>query len=592
MIPAKVPDSLHILAGLRQLDAAGYVRVFQARRVSPRGMNTLLDLSEALAAPEQVRATLSRLDWPTLRGLRAGDHKTLDAVADFHFTHPGKQPPVLLDSVAEPLAELLPSIPDFTKLLADDARSGAEPARAIATTAPDAIEQLDLAPRTVRRGRGGIRMSGIEVRRIANELDLAPAVAGSLYRWLFVSGLIGPKGDSWLPTAAGRDFAGLPVINRWRMLATAWMRELTPNALTELCLVTGIPDPCAPFTDFLDPAAPATAAIQLPGDSAARALSAAALGIIHIDQAAGPQAPLPGEAQLTRAGALLLNNETTAAAETLAAEFPAEVDRVYLQPDRTVIAPGPLRPDVEVRLRQVADLTHRAIASEYRITEQSLTRALQAGMTARQIHSLLTNISLARVPQPVAYLIGDLAERYGQVRVRSYGSGASVRALTDELTDQLRVDASLRPLRLRAGTEGLTTALSAPTVLSTLRESRYPAVLENPDGTPVAATAQLTAAPYLAEVTPSIQATAEALAELAAHSRKSDDEDSWLRRRLELARRDRQALDVTISLGGGQTRTLLLLPISVTTQRLRALDVDADVERTLPLRSITAIDDE
>lgn len=591
MIPAKMPDSLHIVAGLRQLDEAGYVRVFQARKLSPRGINTLLDLSEALAAPEQIRASLTRLDWPTLRGIRVGDTAALKKVAAHQFTRPDTNPPVLLDSVAEPLAQLLPNIPDFTEFVAADARSGSEAARLIATTAADAIEQLDLAPRTVRRGRGGIRMSGVEVRRIAADLDLDPAVAGSLYRWLFVGGLIAPLDDIWLPTATGRDFAGLPVITRWQTLAAAWMRGLTSSALAELCLVAAIPDPCVPFNDYVD-ATPTTSAIQLPGDLAARARSAAALGIIHIDPTVAFEAPLDGVAQLTRAGALLLNDDISAAAQTLASEFPAEVDRVYLQPDRTVIAPGPLKPDVEVQLRQVADLTHRAIASEYRITEQSLTRARQAGMTANQILALLKSISLTGVPQPVAYLIGDLAERYGQVRVRDHGGGTIVRALTDELADQLLVDASLRPLRLQPGSAGLTSAVSAPAVLTTLRESRYPASLENADGSPAESAGQLTAEPFVAEVTPSIQSTAETLAELAARSRENDNQESWLRRRLELARRDRQALDVTIDLGGGKSRTLLLMPISVTPQRLRALDVDADVERTLPLRAITELSDE
>lgn len=591
MIPARMPDSLHIVAGLRQLDEAGYVRVFQTRKLSPRGINTLLDLSEALAAPEQIRASLTRLDWPTLRGIRVGDAAALKRVAAHQFTRPDTNPPVLLDSVAEPLAQLLPNVPDFTEFVAADARNGSEAARLIATTAADAIEQLDLAPRTVRRGRGGIRMSGVEVRRIAADLDLDPDLAGSLYRWLFVGGLIAPLDDIWLPTATGRDFAGLPVITRWQTLAAAWMRGLTSSALAELCLVAAIPDPCVPFNDYVD-ATPTTSAIQLPGDLAARARSAAALGLIHIDPAVDLEAPLDGVAQLTRAGALLLNDDIAAAAQTLAAEFPAEVDRVYLQPDRSVIAPGPLKPDVEVQLRQVADLTHRAIASEYRITEQSLTRALQAGMTANQILALLKNISLTGVPQPVAYLIGDLAERYGQVRVRDHGGGTIVRALTDELADQLLVDASLRPLRLQPGSVGLTSAVSAPAVLTTLRESRYPAILENPDGSPAESAGQLTAEPFVAEVPPSIQSTAETLAELAARSRENDDQESWLRRRLELARRDRQALDVTIDLGGGKSRTLLLMPISVTPQRLRALDVDADVERTLPLRAITELSDE
>lgn len=590
MIPAQLPDSLRILVNLRQLDEAGFVRLMVARRINSRGVNDLLDLAELLTDPQQVQLALSRLDWLTLRGLHTSDREALNAASQLQLAT-SEAEPKLYASAAARLQQMLPQLPDFTAAANTD-RTGSEPAHRISTLAADAIDLLDAAPRTVRGGRGGVRMSGVEVRRIATELDIDAAVAGALYRWLFTADQIAPAGDTWLPTALGRGFAAKSLADRWRILALAWIGDLNAPALLELCELLGMPAPLHGVNDF-DGAAPTTAAVNLPSNLAARQLAAEALGVLHRTNTdeGKPGEPVPGSFSLTSAGALLLNGEFDAAAALLAAAFPAEVDRVYIQPDRTIIAPGPLRPDVEVRLRQVADLSRRAIASEYRVDDASLSRALSSGLAEDQIREFLSEVSLTGIPQPIDYLIRDSAERFGRVRVRETATGTLVRAVDTAVADALLVDAALRPLGLRPVAAGLVSSVSAPAVLQTLLECRYPAVAEDENGRPLVAAQKPCAEPYVQAPTASVQSTAEALAQLAAESSTTDDHYTWLQRRLELARRSRQPLEVAVDIGGGKSRTLLLVPIAVGAQRLRALDLDADVERTLPLRSIAEVTD-
>ncbi|MGD9606701.1 MAG: hypothetical protein AB7V10_04370, partial [Leucobacter sp.] len=61
-----------------------------------------------------------------------------------------------------------------------------------------------------------------------------------------------------------------------------------------------------------------------------------------------------------------------------------------------------------------------------------------------------------------------------------------------------------------------------------------------------------------------------------------------LTRQLELAIRERTPVRVTAV--GPDERTFVLLPVSLAGGRLRATDQAAGVERTLPLRAITAVE--
>ena len=85
----------------------------------------------------------------------------------------------------------------------------------------------------------------------------------------------------------------------------------------------------------------------------------------------------------------------------LTALLPAEVDRIFLQNDLTAIAPGPLAPALDVRLRTMAARESAAQASSYRFTPESIAHAFVAGETEESILEFLGALSLTGIPQPL-----------------------------------------------------------------------------------------------------------------------------------------------------------------------------------------------
>lgn len=582
-----VPDSLRILASLRTLDEHGFARLIQARRVNARSVEDLLDLAEWLEAPANVAAALGRLDWPTLRGLRLGDRDALARAAELELAVGEGDRLELLPEVERQLRALLPTVPSYTTLVRESGASagggeaaGTASANQIAQLANDALWLLAAEPRGVRITREQARLSGVEIRRLANELDTDSAVVGSLYRWLHTADLVAPSGEVWHLTGAGAAFVSRPVVERWRILVEAWLAELTCENLTSLLDLLG-QDAAEQVVGF-DEDADDTSALALPGNLAAQLASAAALGLV-------------GRGALTLLGGLVLDTDLLAAVEVLARHRPEEISKVYLQPDQTILAPGPLAGELDRRLRVVADLERRALASEYRLTPASITRALNEGMTEAEIRDFLAEVSLTGIPQPVDYLLSNTAASHGRVRVLEYDRtiGQSTRITTEnpELRDALEVDTALGTLGLRRLGEDLVSRVAPQVVLAALLEAHYPAVLEGSDGTPIARSQQRLVEPQRPAPGPTAARTAAELAAQAAAGDHADDRMTWLQRRLEIARRTKAELHVTIEVPGSDPVVLELIPLSVGAQRLRALDLEADVERTLPMRAILSIED-
>lgn len=168
-------------------------------------------------------------------------------------------------------------------------------------------------------------------------------------------------------------------------------------------------------------------------------------------------------------------------ADALAHALPVDVDHVLIQADLTIIAPGPLVASVARSLRLLADVESRGHATVYRISESSVRRALDAGWDAEAVHDLLARISRTPVPQPLTYLIDDVARRYGAVRVGS--ALAYVRSDNHEALSALVADRRLRPLGLHRLAESVVIS-QAPTseLIPALRNAGYAPAAESPDG--------------------------------------------------------------------------------------------------------------
>ncbi|MDJ1372051.1 helicase-associated domain-containing protein [Gulosibacter molinativorax] len=576
-----VPDSLRILSSLRKLDEPGFARLIQDRKVNSRAVEDLLDLAEWLEAPANIASALGRLDWPTLRGLRLGNEDALDRAAELELAVGEDDALELLPEVVRQLATLVPTVTKYRELDRSQPESaGTASAHEVTQLANDALWLIAVEPRIVRRTRDQARMSGVEVRRLATQLGADSTVVGSMYRWLHAADLITPVGAAWHLTEDGDAFSSLPVTDRWRRLIDAWLAELTLESLqtlTDSLDLVGSADRSTFIDDGED-----TSALTLLGNAAAQVDSAAALGLVD-------------RGEFTLLGALVLDDDRAEAADLLAQHLPEEVTQVYVQPDQTILSPGPLSGALDQKLRQVADLERRALASEYRVTPASLSRALNGGMTEESIRALLAEISLTGIPQPVDYLITSTAASHGKVRVQAYDRAASsstrIRVEDAQLRDALEVDTAIGTLALRREGEDLVSRVAPAVVLAALLDARYPAVLEGASGALVSQRSRTIATPQRPQPGPTAAKTAAELAVQAASSDQHDDRGTWIQRRLEIARRNRAEVHVAIDVPGKDSVTLALVPLSVGPQRLRALDLDADVERTLPMRSILSIDD-
>ena len=161
--------------------------------------------------------------------------------------------------------------------------------------------------------------------------------------------------------------------------------------------------------------------------------------------------------------------------------LPAPVKHVLLQADLTAIAPGPLEGALAQFMRLVADVESRGGATVYRFTPDSVRRCLDAGWSVDQALAALTDASHTPVPQPLEYLVRDVARRHGQARV---GSVACYLRCDDEATlGAMLADRSLSALQLRRiAPTVIVSPVPASTTLEILRDGGYAPAAESADG--------------------------------------------------------------------------------------------------------------
>ena len=243
---------------------------------------------------------------------------------------------------------------------------------------------------------------------------------------------------------------------------------------------------------------------------------------------------------LTPVASALLNGDDAAAAAIAERDIPGNVPGVYLQPDLSIIVPGPLPPEDEAVLGAIAETEQLGPAASLRVSTERLTRAvLRAGSGTHEVRAALERLSLTGIPQPLDYLLRDLDRK-----ASSYAPGFED---TSSALDLHSWDARAS-LSKQAPSRSLSLSKAAVS-----HEDELQAMIERV---------------------------------LAAGSESGGEGD--LSRRLELAIRDRSTVRVT-AVAGNDEREFTLLPVSLKSGRLRATDQLAGVERTLPVSAITAV---
>ncbi|MDX6552461.1 MAG: hypothetical protein QOH74_949, partial [Gaiellales bacterium] len=400
-----------------------------------------------------------------------------------------------------PLGDVRPAAPDLvvTKPRGIDDTAAHAAADVVAKTEA-LLEQWSADPPGVLRAGGvGVR----DLKRTAQRIESSEQIAALLIEVAAGAGLVDQTPDFdplWVPTPAYDSWLGMPPELRWTVLARGW---LALPRLPRLVGERGDRDKAAaalgPDIDW--PAAPTERRRALdvlletdPGTATAPESVTALLRWRAPRRGGRLRESLPmwtlEEAEtlgLTGRGGLasfarqLLEGTDREAARVLGALLPDPLDHVLVQPDLTVVAPGPLERDLARDLGLAADVESTGGATVYRVSEASVRRALDAGRAASDLHELFRSRSRTPVPQALTYLIDDVARRHGRLRV---GTAAAYLRCDDEaLLTEVLATKKAATLRLRRLAPTVVTSTQpVAEVLEVLRSLGYAPAAESADG--------------------------------------------------------------------------------------------------------------
>ncbi|WP_030043581.1 helicase-associated domain-containing protein, partial [Streptomyces resistomycificus] len=380
-----------------------------------------------------------------------------------------------------------------------------------AYTALATVEELlkdwdEGGPAVLRAGGLSVR----DLKRTAVALDVSEPVAAFWVELAYAAGLLASDGEAderYAATPDHDEWLEQPAAERWSRLAQAWLtatrtsgvvggrdaKDRTLSALGPgldrsaapevrhrvLSLLAGLPEGTSPSAESVlarlgwerplrgpQPDEGLRARIarwtlseaELLGVTGRGALSTQGRALLGAPapkapapEPEGPGDKLPVHHHAPPAAEPLSPAEqataAAAAARVLAPLLPEPLDHVLLQADLTAVAPGPLKRPLAEMLDVLAEVESKGGATVYRFTPGSVRRALDSGRAASDLHAFLAEHSRTPVPQPLAYLIDDVARRHGHLRVGA--ASAYVRCDDDALLNEIMADKRAAGLRLR-----------------------------------------------------------------------------------------------------------------------------------------------
>ncbi len=518
--PSTVTEPLGLAIELLRTDSI--TRALQsAHRDS---LDALLALSEGRDAESAILDDLARFG---LVGLRAEEPSTPAANKFVALPEVSEALPTNELATVEVVSTPLPKPEDLTGWFATGLTSVRRVAKLLHT----------IAAHPVRLGRKG-RPAVVAVRDLAEAAHCTPEQAGHLVEVMRTAGLLSTHRDR---AAAEQLRVTESATERWLMqldYPERWI-ELARAATTwfDARLLRGVEESSGNLT---------VCAERLPHDYPLL-LEADLESLMSVVETAD-ELGLTVHGWLTPVADALLRGDDSVALMLAARDIPAPAAGVYLQPDLSIIVPGPLHPQDEAILNSIAETEQLGPAASLRVNTERLSQAvLRAGSSTQVIREALERLSPTGIPQPLDYLLRDLDRR------------SVDRTSSDEGTPK-----SLYFAAQEDDTELMTIAQDS------------------------AVGPELSAIENESTVTPANETELDRMIERVLDAARDAGSEGDLTRRLELAIRDRSPVIVT-AVAGKIEREFTLLPVSLKAGRLRATDQIAGVERTLPVSAITAV---
>ncbi|MGW0364290.1 helicase C-terminal domain-containing protein [Streptomyces sp. NPDC002990] len=487
-------------------DAVSAVTALTGLFTDPDRMSALLD-----GAPAEAHQVLGRLVWgPPYGEVTANPTPPVRWLRDRGLLLPASARTVVLPrEVAlhlrgglahrdtQPVAPPVRARREHRPQLVDANAAGQ--ALAALSTVEDLVKSWEHAGPAVLRAGG---LSVRDLKRAAATLDTTESSAAFWIELAYAAGLVAGDGEAderYAPTPAFDDWCELAPADRWSALVTAWLPatrtaglageqdakgrtlsvlgpDLDRSAAPELRrrileLLAGLPEGASPDPDSLLDRLAWERPVRGSGDLRAR--------LAHWTMTEAEILGVTGRGALSGPGRALLDHRDPA--PLMAPLLPEPVDHVLLQADLTAVAPGPLRRPLGDTLAVLADVESKGGATVYRFTPGSVRRALDAGHAAADLHAFLKEHSRTPVPQPLAYLIDDVARRHGHLRV---GAASSyVRCDDDAMLGEILADKRSAGMGLRRLAPTVLAAQAEPgALLDGLRAMGYAPAAESRTG--------------------------------------------------------------------------------------------------------------
>jgi hypothetical protein len=476
-------------------------------------------------APETARAILDRLAWgPPVGVMPSGPAGT---TAGHWLLERRLLVPLGSDRVALPREVALVlrggRLHRTSRLRAPDLKGRDVSARVVDAVAGGAANDLlsridELAsawgaepPRVLRAGGLSVR----DLKATQRVLDVEPERAAFVIEVSYAAGLVGDDGEIvpvWAPTPELDEWSASEAGNRWAIVARAWLTstraahlvggrvgDSPANALgpdVQWPAIRGIRrEVLAELTTLepgtaadphsirerlgwrrpLRPAGPLSDAI----DAVLR--EAEWLGVTGRGAISSPGRALVGITDQSSAQTAPARDRPDEVATAMTQHLPQPVDHILVQADLTAVAPGPLEGALASFMRLASEIESRGGATVHRFTHDSIRRALDAGWTAADVLDTIRRSSRTPLPQPLEYLVTDVARKHGVTRVGN--SAAYVRSDDEAVLDAMLATRDLAPLRLRRIAPTVLVSSGDPGMLvELLREHGFAPVLEGQDG--------------------------------------------------------------------------------------------------------------
>jgi Helicase conserved C-terminal domain len=495
-----------------------------------------------------------------------------------------------------------------------------------------------------------LRAGGLAVRdlkRAAQTLDVDEATTAAVIEIAYAAGLLASDGEvapAFAPTPAYDLWATDDAAGRWATLARAWLGTTRTPALvgskddrgaTRNALAADLDRPIGRELRLAVLAELAAARGVQPGASVDRSAllarlrwrrprrrsvlleelvdavrrEAELLGITGLSALSGPGATLAAIAAEARA---LTAADLDALADAIHPLLPEPVDHVLLQADLTAVAPGPLVPSLERLMSVTADVESRGGATVFRFSPASVRRALDLGWSSSDLLRELGAASRTPTPQPLAYLVEDVARRHGTMRVGA--ASAYLRSEDPSVLDEVMADKRNATLRLRRLAPTVVAAQTEPAaLLAQLREQGLVPALESPDGALLLARATARRTPQRQPPRPTVTdppAPTAALLEAVVRSLREGDrataadhehaatqpgprlgptDPTSTLAALRDAAADRARVWIGYVDGDGRPVRRVVEPLAIDGGRVRAYDIGSSEVRTFSVHRITGV---